>query len=463
MTIKEFIVTKSVKLALPIIGGMSDKNLGRFFSLASKAAPTKFTKSFMIALNKLREDKHPIIEMLRRAITRTNPHIRNRLMNSILVKHHWYGSVKRDEMRSQGLAVPGTFLISPTMRCNLHCTGCYAANYSTKDDLESEVIDRVLNEAEELGIFWITILGGEPFIREDMWEIYKKHQNIFFQIFTNGTLLDKNTTKKIAELGNILVVFSLDGFEQETDSRRGQGVFQKVMEGMDLLRESGVPFGFSYMITRKNVNTIISDQFSDMLVEKGCLIGWNFLYMPVGPNPDATLMPTPEQRELIRTHGPQRIRNKKPIFTIDFWNDAPYMGGCIAGARHFFHINSHGDVEPCIFIHMATDNIHDKSLKEVINSPYFKAFRSRQPYGENLLRPCTVIDHPHVLREIYNTCQPYPTDSPICELITSPLSDALDNYSQKVASILDPAWNHEFANFNFTPDTFAPGNVQEKD
>jgi MoaA/NifB/PqqE/SkfB family radical SAM enzyme len=465
MATKEFIVKQTAKQLLPMVGSMSDKNFGRFLSLAKRVAPNEFTKSFVDALIKLREEQHPVVELLRRTFNRPNPHVRERLINSLLIKHHWYGSVRRNEVRSQGLHVPGVILISPTMRCNLRCTGCYAANYSTRDDLEFEVIDRVLSEMEELGIFWATILGGEPFIRQDMWEIYKKHNDIFFQIYTNGTLVDKEVARKLAELGNILVIFSLEGFEEETDARRGKGVFWKVMEGMDNLREVGVPFGFSIMATRQNVDTLVSDEFYDMLIEKGCLIGWQFLYIPVGLNPDTSLMPTAEQRELLRVRGPRRIRSEKPIFTIDFWNDAPHMGGCIAGARHFLHITSRGDVEPCVFIHLATDNIHDKSLKEVINSPFFMAFRARQPYTENLLRPCTMIDHPQVLREICAECHPYSTDGPFCGLITSPISDALDKYSQEVAKIMDPVWEHEFADFHFTgsilPEKFAPGEVDE--
>jgi len=461
MAIKEFVAKQAIMQILPMVGDMSDKNLGRFLSLARKLAPNEFAKEFMDALIKLREEQHPVVELLRRVINQSNPHVRERLMNSLLIKHLWYGCVRRNEVRSQGLHVPGVILISPTMRCNLRCTGCYAASYSTKDDLELDIIDRVLSEMEELGIFWATILGGEPFLRQDMWEIYKKHDDIFFQVYTNGTLVDKEVARKLAELGNILIIFSLEGFEEETDARRGKGIFRKVTEGMDNLREAGVPFGFSTMVTRQNVDTLISDDFYDMLVEKGCLIGWQFLYIPAGSNPDTSLMPTAEQRELLRVRGPRRIRSQKPIFTIDFWNDAPHMGGCIAGATFFLHINSHGDVEPCIFVHLATDNIHNKSLREVIDSPFFRAFRSRQPYGKNLLRPCTMLDHPQVLREICAECHPYSTDGPVCGLINSPVSDTLDKYSQEVAKIMDPVWEQEFADFRFTgsvlPEKFAPG------
>ena len=308
MAIKEFVAKQTIMQILPVVGNMSNKNLGRFLTLARKLAPTDFTKDFMDVLIQLREEQHPVIELIRRAFNQTNPNIRERLINSLLIKHHWYGSVRRNEMRSQGMHVPGVVLISPTMRCNLHCTGCYAANYSIKDDLELDIIDRVLDEMEDLGIFWVTILGGEPFLRQDMWEIYEKHRNHFFQIFTNGTLVDKEAARKLAALGNMLIIFSLEGFVEKTDTRRGKGVFQKVMAGMDNLREAGVPFGFSAMATRQNVDTLVRDEFYDMLVEKGCLIGWQFLYIPVGVNPDINLMPTAEQRELLRVRGPRYIR-----------------------------------------------------------------------------------------------------------------------------------------------------------
>ncbi|MBT9160717.1 MAG: putative mycofactocin radical SAM maturase MftC [Dehalococcoidia bacterium] len=341
------------------------------------------------------------------------------------------------------MSVPNTFIISPTMRCNLRCSNCYAANYDTKDDLEPEIIDRVLTEGEDLGIFFVTILGGEPFIRPDLWGIYQRHSDILFHIYTNGTLIDQEVARKLAELGNVIILFSLEGLEEETDARRGKGIFQKVMRGMDNLREAGVIFGFSVMVTRQNVETIISDEFNDMLIAKGCLFGWHFLYIPSGLGPDVSLMPTAEQRELMRLRGAQRIREEKPILVFDFWNDAPFVGGCIAAGRHFFHINSRGDAEPCIFVHLATDNVKQKSLKDVLSSPYFRGIRSRQPYDRNLLRPCMIIDQPHVLREICAEFCPYPTHDGADTLITT-LCGELDMHSAEAAKVLDPAWERDF-------------------
>jgi MoaA/NifB/PqqE/SkfB family radical SAM enzyme len=267
---------------------------------------------------------------------------------------------------------------------------------------------------------------------------------VLFQIFTNGTLVTPELVVELAKTGNVVINFSIEGFEEETDARRGTGSFRKVMEGMDLLREAGVPFGFSVMITRYNINTIISEEFNDMLIEKGCLIGWHFLYLPLGKNPDVSLMPTPEQRDMLRRRGGQYIRKNKPILIIDFWNDAPVVGGCIAGGTYYFHISSRGDVEPCIFVHAATDNIRQKSLKEAVNSPFFKSIRSHQPYSPNLLRPCMIIDHPHMLRQFYNEFKAYPTDGNECGLTTY-LAGDLDKYSQEAARILDPVWEREYS------------------
>ena len=77
-------------------------------------------------------------------------------------------------------------------------------------------------------MYWVTVLGGEPFVRQDMWEMYRQHNDVFFQVFTNGTLIDGEATRKLADAGNVLVIFSIEGLEEETDARRGAGAFQTI-------------------------------------------------------------------------------------------------------------------------------------------------------------------------------------------------------------------------------------------
>ena len=161
-------------------------------------------------------------------------------------------------------------VISPTMRCNLNCYGCYAGSYDKGNDLPIEVMDRVLNEGKELGMFFAVISGGEPFIRDDVVKLFERHKDVAFQVYTHGGLLDEKMIGRIIKAGNILPAISLEGFEEDTDKRRGKGHYKKIMNAMRLLKENGVLFGFSSTQTRENADIIASDAFVDHMVDMGC-------------------------------------------------------------------------------------------------------------------------------------------------------------------------------------------------
>jgi MoaA/NifB/PqqE/SkfB family radical SAM enzyme len=234
--------------------------------------------------------------------------------------------------------------------------------------------------------------------------------------------------------------FSLEGYQQETDERRGAGHFKKVMHAMDLLREAGLSFCSSFTQTSANTDIITDPNFIDMLVAKGCFAMWLFSYVPVGRNPEISLMPSPEQRDFMRRTTVE-YRASKPMLFIDFWNDGPIISGCIAGGRKYFHVNANGDIEPCVFCHFAVDNIRRNSLKEALRSPLFARIRQRQGEHENLLRPCMLIDHPEVGRELFQGA--YATHEGAAEIF-SDLSQEMDDYALRYAEIADPAWEREF-------------------
>jgi MoaA/NifB/PqqE/SkfB family radical SAM enzyme len=275
--------------------------------------------------------------------------------------------------------------------------------------MDYETLDRVMTEAEELGVNFFVISGGEPLVRaDDLISLAKKHNESMFHIFTNGTLITKERAKQFAEAANMSFAISIEGFEEETDARRGKGVFARVMQAMDNLKEAGVPFGFSACYTRENTERIGSDEWIDLMIEKGCLLGWLFTYVPVGGEADLEYMATPEQRlHMLKTV--RRWRSEKPIFVADFWNDGPFVGGCIAGGRNYFHINAMGDVEPCAFVHYANVNIKNTSLVEALRCPLFQLYQKNQPFNENHLRPCPIIDNPQKLEEIVEESGAYST------------------------------------------------------
>ena len=404
--------------------------------------------SFASAINAVRrafETNHPYIQFLE-IVAKKSPACRKKLISNFFLNAVFRGRQKREEFsRNHNTPQPFFFVISPSMKCNLRCLGCYAGNYHRKDRLSYEVIDRIFEDAKTMGIYFVTVSGGEPFFREDLLDLFAKHNDIYFQVFTNGTLIDSTLAKKISKLGNIAPVISCEGLEEETDYRRGRGTFQRICEAMDNLREAGVIFGFSTVPASYNYPTLLKEEYYQFLVNKGTLFGWFFQYIPIGFKPNPALMLTPEQRVTLHDRV-KEIRSKYPLFIADFWNDGPYVNGCLAGARTdsgYFHINSNGDIEPCVFAHFAADNILDiydrgEHLWDALNSDFFKEIRAGQPWNQNHQMPCMVIDNPHCLRNVVKKTRPYPTHEGAESIIEDPvLVNHLNDYSKKLGTILN--------------------------
>jgi len=387
--------------------------------------------------------------MFRRVMTELSPRCLKTVVRTLFINGLLRSSaLRRDFERKYGFAPPFTLLISPTMQCNLKCVGCYSGRYVRQPGLPTEVIDRVIREAKEMGIHFIVLSGGEPLTRRhDLLPLIEKHNDTYFMFYTNGTLISEQVADELCRLGNAGAIISLEGFEAATDARRGPGVFRMAMEAMDRLRGRGVPLGSSLTVTSKNIEELTSDEFFEHLTNKGVMVVWFFLFMPVGKDPDVSLMPTPEQRELLRQRD-LVLREKFPIFIADFWNDAPFVGGCIAGGRNYIHINANGDVEPCVFTHVAVDSILSKSLAEALNSDFFSTIRSKQPYSENLLTPCMIIDNPDVFREVVRACGAYPTHDG-AEDVLYKIKDDLDEYGRRVRALYDPIWDREKAEYGY--------------
>jgi MoaA/NifB/PqqE/SkfB family radical SAM enzyme len=415
------------------------KSIVRAFRLAEKITPDEYKGAVRHVRDKVQED-HPALHIARHVGQKLSPKCRDRFIECLIVNTLLRGVAKRKEFMATApdLWAPTTILMSPTMRCNLTCAGCFAAEYPPDKDLDRGVLQRIVDEGNEMGVYFFTLLGGEPFIYDGLLDLAADNQHCFFQVFTNGTLIDESIVAELAGLGNVAPMLSLEGDEASTDARRGRGVYRQLLEVMDMLGDRGVLFGYSATVTRDNWRMLTSDEWVDPLVAKGAILNWNFLYMPIGRDPSTAPMLTPDERKEFR-EGVLRIRDTKPIFPVDFWGDAPYVKGCIAG-KHYMHINSEGWVEPCIFTHFATDNIHDTSLTEAFNSPYFREIRRRQPFSHNFLKPCMLIDNPEQSRAIMALTGARPTH-PGAESLFTELRASIDDYAAEVERVYAPVWS----------------------
>ena len=341
---------------------------------------------------------------INRVLDEVDPKVLKTLALNLGFESFLYGTKTIRKMRVKyDCNVPWLILMDPTSACNLHCTGCWAAEYGNKLNLTFEEMDNVVKQGKELGVYFYMFTGGEPLVRKaDLIRLCEKHNDCAFLSFTNGTLVDQAFCDELKRIGNLYLAISLEGFSEVNDLRRGNGVFGKVMNAMDLLKQNGLVFGTSICYTSKNCEAVTSEEFVDLMIEKGCRYAMYFHYMPVGNDASLELLPSPEQRTYIKDRI-REIRNMttgKGIFTMDFQNDGEFVGGCIAGGRNYFHINANGDAEPCVFIHYSGANIRTHSLLEILKQPLFMAYHDNQPFNDNHLRPCPMLENPEILQKM---------------------------------------------------------------
>ena len=258
-------------------------------------------------------------------------------------------------------------------------------------------------------------------------------------VVINGTLIDDAFADEMLRVKNLVPAISIEGFEEATDFRRGEGTYRKVIEAMTRLKERKLLFGISCCYTSKNVEVIGSEEYFDSMIDMGAKFAWLFTYMPIGAAAVPELIATAEQRKFMYEQI-HKFRKTKPLFTMDFWNDGDAVGGCIAGGRGYCHIHANGDMEPCAFIHYSDSNIKEKTLLECYQSPLFMAYRRSQPFNDNMLRPCPVLDNPGRLTQIVEESGARSTDleSPerACDYCNRCVPAA-----EKWAPVADELWN----------------------
>ncbi|MCC8123767.1 MAG: radical SAM protein [Oscillospiraceae bacterium] len=379
-------------------------------------------------------------KLIERVWTHTDPDVLKTFFSNFFVNANLISWEKQDENRKKyNCNIPWTILLDPTSACNLKCKGCWAGEYGNKLNLTFDEIDSIITQGKELGVYMYVYTGGEPLVRKsDLIKLCEKHNDCAFLCFTNATLIDEQFAQDLLRVRNFVPAISLEGFEEANDFRRGDGVYQKVTNAMRLLRDHHLPFGISVCYTSKNYQDVISEEFYDQMIELGAYFVWYFHYMPVGNKAATELLLTPEQRATMYAKV-REYRATKEIFAMDFQNDGEYVGGCIAGGRRYLHINANGDVDPCVFIHYSDSNIREKTLLECLQSPLFMAYHDGQPFNDNHLRPCPMLENPDLLVEMVNRTGAKSTDPESPESVEH-LCGKCKEYAENWKPVAEELW-----------------------
>ena len=388
-----------------------ERNVAKIMDMIDKVAPDDVFPTQRAAFHQAIDDESNWYQLIMKILTDMNPQVRDRLIKTFVVDANMLAWPKQEAMRDQyHCNIPWAILLDPTSACNLRCTGCWAAEYGHKQNLTYEEIDSIINQGVKLGTHVYIYTGGEPLVcKHDLINLCEAHPDCAFLSFTNATLIDEEFVQDMIRVANFVPAISVEGFEEATDARRGEGTYAKVSRAMELLRENGLPFGVSCCYTSANASSIASEEFFDWLIEKGALFAWVFTYMPVGVGSPTSLMVHADQREHLYRFI-REMREKKPLFTLDFQNDGEFVGGCIAGGRRYLHINAAGDVEPCVFAHYANVNIRETSLLDALRSPLFMQYYEGQPFNDNLLKPCPILENEGLLADMVKRAGAHSTD-----------------------------------------------------
>ncbi|MCK4786882.1 MAG: radical SAM protein [Desulfobacteraceae bacterium] len=385
----------------------------------------------------------------------------NNLVRGILVEGVDRSAAEQFRAK-HGTYSPGFLTISPGKACNLRCVGCYADSGTTNEKLDWSTFDRILTEARTLwGIYFIVISGGEPLAYRSegkgILDAAEKHPDIFFLMYTNGTLINDRVAARMAKVGNITPALSVEGWRERTDARRGSGVFDKVLAAMERLRSVGVPFGISLTATRDNVEEILSDEFIDFFFEQqGAMYGWIFHYMPIGRAFTLNLMPTPRQR-LWMWRRSWEIIHQRRLFLADFWNHGTLSDGCISAGRStgggYLYIDWNGAVSPCVFVPYSPVNVKEiyargGTLDDIWAEPFFAGLRNWQDQyrnGEgqpgNWLMPCPIRDHHREFRRLLAQYKPVPTDENARDaLLDENYARGMTEYDAAYQALSGPIW-----------------------
>ncbi|MDD4779611.1 MAG: radical SAM protein [Tissierellia bacterium] len=440
-TLYENLQSFGLKKVFDYLDSNPETNIPKLLDWIKKFDKNGVVEKQMNVIEPVLKDKNSNWHKLAKSLyTDIDSGVRRTLFENFIINATILGGKRQRKAREEnGCNIPWAILMDPTSACNLQCTGCWAADYGNKMNMDYDTLDSIIQQGKKLGTYMYIYSGGEPLVRkDDIIKLCKKHNDCAFLAFTNGTLIDEKFADELLCVKNFVPAISVEGFQEATDFRRGAGTYKAVTNAMEILKNKKLPFGISCCYTSHNTEVIGSEEYFDDMIDKGAKFAWFFTYMPVGNDAAPELLATAKQRKFMY-HQIRDFRSTKPIFTMDFWNDGEYVNGCIAGGRNYLHINANGDIEPCAFIHYSDSNIHEKTLLEAYKSNLFMQYKEHQPFNANHLRPCPLLDNPGKLTKMVEKSGAKSTDMNNPEDVHNLSAKCLDA-AKNWAPVADDLW-----------------------
>lgn len=342
------------------------------------------------------------LKMARRVLTETN----KRLLWKLVWNMGFKGtkSVFAHKRRlKKGQYFPPFLYVSIINSCNLRCQGCWVDVAAKQQTIDLTAMNKLITEAKAAGNVFFGIVGGEPFMHPELFDIIEQHPECYFQIFTNGQFITKEKAERLVKLGNVTPLISVEGNEIISDQRRGRSdVYNKTLKGIHNCLDAGVMTGVCTSLAKTNIDHLLTEKWIDRLIEMGVLYTWFHVYRPMGPDATPDLCLTPEQQRRARQFVVD-MRAKKPIVIVDAYYDGEGQALCPAANGISHHINPWGDIEPCPIVQFSNESIHSSEDDErtlfdkFTQSEFLQDFRE---VSQQTTRGCIVLERPDLLKKV---------------------------------------------------------------
>ncbi len=302
------------------------------------------------------------------------------------------GFNKFQARKKRGENFPAFQFISVTNDCNLACQGCWVTKGEKSSSLDLAVINKIITDSKKQGCYFYGILGGEPLMYSELFNIFRTHSDCYFQLFTNGTLLTDKVAAELRELANVTPLISLEGNEQIADIRRGSNrVYNRTMKAIETATSNRLITGVAISVCKSNIEMALSEEFIAMLHNYGVVYLWYYIYRPTGENPHYELALSAEDILRLRNFLVEG-RTKYPLVLIDSYWGADGEPFCPAAEGLSHHINPDGNIEPCPVIQFSCDNIRNGELTDVYeNATFIRDFKTEV---NKQTRGCILMDNP---------------------------------------------------------------------
>lgn len=299
----------------------------------------------------------------------------------------------------RGEYFPAFLHVSIINSCNLRCQGCWVDVEAERTMIGLEEMDRLIEDAKAHGTCFFGILGGEPLLHPDLMEIFRRHPDCYFQLFTNGQMITEKVANEMRRLGNVTPLISIEGRELTSDVRRGnKDVLSRTLRGLENCVKARLLTGIATSVCQSNFQELLTEQWLEELIQRGVHYVWYYGYRPSGPLMNQELALQPDQLLAMRRFMVE-MRAKAPIGIVDAYYDHNGQALCPMTTGISHHISPRGDIEPCPVIQFAAENIRDpRGIFETVRaSAFLKEFRE---LTARTTRGCVILEHPGLIKEL---------------------------------------------------------------